>query len=161
MSEFTPIQTQEEFDKAIKSRLAQKDRELEEKFKNYLSPEKVDELEKAYKEKLEAANKLVKESENKMNEALKSVSGLTERAEKAELSLLKQNVAYQNKLPLELADRLVGSNEDELKADATTLASLMKPTSAPPLHSNESNKGNLDKGMLGLLNQLNDSMNQQ
>ena len=35
MSEFTPITTQEEFDKAIKGRLAQKDRELEEKFKPF------------------------------------------------------------------------------------------------------------------------------
>ena len=39
MSEFTPIETQEDFDKAIKSRLAQKDRVLAEKYKSYLSPE--------------------------------------------------------------------------------------------------------------------------
>ena len=44
MGDFIPIQTQEEFDKAIKARLAQKDRELEERFKDYLSPEKAAEL---------------------------------------------------------------------------------------------------------------------
>ena len=48
MSDFTPIQTQEEFDKAIKGRLAQKDREAEERYKDYLSPDKVSELKADY-----------------------------------------------------------------------------------------------------------------
>ena len=37
MSEFKAIETQEEFDKAIKARLAQKDRELADQYKDYQS----------------------------------------------------------------------------------------------------------------------------
>ena len=59
MSDFTPIQTQEEFDKAIRGRLAQKDRELEEKYKDYLSPDKVSSLREDYEKKLEEAKKSV------------------------------------------------------------------------------------------------------
>ena len=163
MSEFTPIQTQEEFDKAIKGRLAQKDRELEEKFKDYLSPEKVADMKKAYEEKLDAAKELAKESEAKASEAVKSMSELTQRAEKAELSLLKQSVANKNKIPLELADRLVGTTEDELMEDANRFATFMKPLGAPPLHSNETRgngDGSTNNGMLSLLNSLNNTMSQ-
>ena len=39
--EFTPITTQEEFDKAIQKRLAQKEREMTESFKEYMSPDDV------------------------------------------------------------------------------------------------------------------------
>ena len=160
MGDFTPIQTQEEFDKAIKARLAQKDRELEERFKDYLSPEKAAELKKGYEEKLEAANKLAKESEAKATEAIKSMSEITAKAERAELTLLKQNVAYKNNIPLELADRLVGSTEDELTKDASSFASFMKPTSTPPLHTTEGSGKGADAGMQMLLNQLTNSLSQ-
>ena len=51
--EFKVIETQEDFDKAIQKRLAQKDRELEEKFKDYLAPDKVSALKEEYEKKLE------------------------------------------------------------------------------------------------------------
>lgn len=139
MSEFAPITTQEEFDKAIKSRLAQKDREYEEKYKDYLSPDKVSELKKSYEDKLTADKDLLKAAEDKVKEHDKIVSELTDRAEKAEKSLLKNKIAYDNKLPLELASRLVGDSEEELKKDAESLASLVSPTGAPPLKSYETN----------------------
>ena len=48
MSEFKVIETQEELDKIIKSRLAQKDREVAESYKDYLSPEKAEALKADY-----------------------------------------------------------------------------------------------------------------
>lgn len=141
MSDFTPITTQEEFDKAIKGRLAQKDRECEEKYKDYLSPEKVSELKKSYEDKLAADKDLLKAADDKVKEHDKIVSELTDRAEKAEKSLLKNKIAYDHKLPLELANRLVGENEEELKKDAESLASLVSPKGAPPLKSYDSNNG--------------------
>ena len=49
MSEnFKVIETQEELDKIIKSRLAQKDREIAESYKDYLSPEKAEALKADY-----------------------------------------------------------------------------------------------------------------
>ena len=158
MSEFTPIQTQEEFDKAIKGRLAQKDRELEEKYKGYLSPDDVNELKKVYEEKLENANKLVKDSEVKATEATKAMSELKARAEKAESSILKNKIAYQHKLPMELAERLVGETEEDLNKDAESLASVVGSGSTPPLYTRETNNGGgataNDAAMLGLLSAL-------
>ena len=157
MSEFTPITTQEEFDKAIKARLAQKDREAEEKYKDYLSPDKLASLKEDYEKKLEDAKKSAKDASDKLSENQKTVDELTKRAETAEHSLLKNKIAYDHKLPLELAGRLVGTTEEELTKDAESLASLVKPSSAPPLYStnpNNTTKSASDQALLGLLSQI-------
>ena len=158
MSEFSPITTQEEFDKAIKGRLAQKDRELEEKFKDYLSPDKVSELKKDYENKLEESKRLVKEAQDKLKENESSVAELKARAEKAESSILKSKIAHQHKLPMELADRLVGETEEDLNKDAESLASIVGSGSIPPLYTRETNNAGgataNDAAMLGLLSAL-------
>ena len=164
MSDFTPIETQEAFDKAIQKRLAQKDRELADQYKDYLSPDDVAALKADYENKIREAGEAVKAAEGKIKEKEGTVSELTKRAESAEADLLKNRIAYENRLPLELASRLVGSNEEELKKDAETLAGLMKPASTPPLHTNEpfmgagSSGNQMTAGMASLLSQLKNSM---
>ena len=137
MSDFKIIETQEDFDKAIQSRLKQKDRELADKYKDYLSPDDVTALKADYDKQLEDANKLVEEANQKLSTFDETVSNLTQRAETAENKLLKNKVAYENKLPIELSDRLIGSTEEELKADAEKLSGILKPQGhgAPPLYT--------------------------
>ncbi len=159
MSDFTPIQTQEEFDKAIKGRLAQKDRELEERYKDYLSPDKVAEMKKGYEEKLGEVSKLAKESEARASEAIKAMSELTQRAETAEKAILKTKIANDHKLPMELADRLVGETEEELSKDAENLAKIVSTgTATPPLYTREQKhtggSSAADAEMLSLLSAL-------
>lgn len=165
MSEnFKTIETQEELDKIIKSRLAQKDREVAESYKDYLSPEKAEALKADYEKKLEEANKNLKDAQDKLKTFDSTVSELTKRAETAEVSLMKNKVAIENKLPIELADRLIGANEEELKADAEKLSGILKPASAPPIHiSNPTSgastgTGNIDAGMAELVAQINAQM---
>lgn len=165
MSEnFKVIETQEELDKIIKSRLAQKDREVAEAYKDYLSPEKVEAMKADYGKQLEEADKRVKEAQDKLKTFDDTVSELTKRAETAEVSLMKNKVAIENRLPIELADRLIGANEDELKADAEKLSGILKPISAPPIHiSNPTSgvstgTGNIDAGMAELVAQINAQM---
>lgn len=164
MSEFTAITTQEEFDKAIKGRLAQKDREIEEKFKDYLSPDKVEDLKRDYEKKIEESNKLLKEAQAKLKENETAAAELKARAEKAEHSNLKSRIAYAHKLPMELADRLVGETEEELNKDAESLSSIVGSGNVPPLYTRESNHNNNGTGsssaaMLNLLSQLTSTQN--
>lgn len=160
MGEFKVIETQEELDKVIQKRLAQKDREIAEQYKDYLSPEKVEELKADYGKQLEDANKLVEDAKNKLSEHDQIVSELTDRATKAETSLLKQKVAHAHKLPLELAGRLVGGTEEELSQDAETLAGLIQPSNTPPLRTSETGTGNNNPNaqFMGLLSQINEQM---
>lgn len=162
MSEFTPIETQEDFDKAIKSRLAQKDRELAEKYKDYLSPDKAEAMKADYEKKLEEATKTVKEAQEKVKGFDQTVSELKQRAEKAETSLLKNQVAIECELPIRSAHRLVGITEEELKADAERLKeewnfnSRTQGKPAPPLHiGNQIKQSNtVDAGLAELSNML-------
>ena len=54
--EFKIIETQEDFDKAIQKRLAQKDKEQAEKYKEYMSPDDVTSLKSEYDKKLQELN---------------------------------------------------------------------------------------------------------
>lgn len=162
MSDFKPIETQEDFDKAIKSRLAQKDREAEEKYKDYLSPDKVAAMKADFEKQLSEANDKVKAAQDSVKPLEDSVSQLTKRAETAENSLLKNKIAYEHKLPLELANRLIGSTEEELTKDAESLSGLIKPTSAPPLHISSKNNPSAasGNGMASLLEGINSQLAQ-
>lgn len=160
MGDFKVIETQEEFDKAIQSRLKQKDREVADKYKDYLSPDDVTALKADYDKQLQEANKLVEEANKKLSTFDDTVKNLTQRAESAENKLLKNKVAYENKLPIELSDRLIGSTEEELKADAEKLSGILKPQGhgAPPLYTGTqtSQSGNtFEAGMAEVLAGIN------
>ncbi len=158
MGDFKVIETQEEFDKAIQSRLKQKDRELADKYKDYLSPDDVTALKADFDKQLQDANKLVKETQDKLSNFDETVSNLTKRAEAAEKQVLKNRVAYENKLPIELSERLIGNTEEELKADAEKLSGIIKPNNAPPLYTGTqtSQSGNtLEAGMAEVLASIN------
>lgn len=158
MGDFKVIETQEEFDKAIQSRLKQKDRELADKYKDYLSPDDVTALKADFDKQLQDANKLVKETQDKLSTFDETVSNLTKRAEAAEKQVLKNRVAYENKLPIELSERLIGNTEEELKTDAEKLSGIIKPNNAPPLYTGTqtSQSGNtLEAGMAEVLASIN------
>lgn len=153
MAEFKVIETQEDFDKAIKERLERKDKELNE-FK-----EKTSAAEAEYKKRLDEATATIKSLNEKIAGHDQIVSDLTARATKAEGDMLRVKVAHDNGVPMELANRLVGSTAEELTADAKSFASYMAPAQAPPLRSNipANNNGNnsLDAAYATMLASLN------
>ena len=137
MGEFKTIETQEEFDKIIQKRLEQKEREVSERFKDYLSPEEVAKLKSEFDGKIKAANDSLKAERDKSIEHSKVVSELENRAKSAETKWLKGKVAMEKGIPFELADRLIGETEEELLKDAESVSSLLAPKSAPPMRTNE------------------------
>ena len=143
MSEFKTIETQEEFDKMIQKRLEQKEREVSERFKEYLSPEEVAKIKSEFEGKIKAANESLKAERDKSLEHSKVVSELENRAKTAETKWLKGKVAMEKGIPFALADRLIGETEEELLKDAESVSSLLAPRNAPPLFTNEANHGQL------------------
>jgi len=137
MSEFKVIETQEEFDKMIQKRLEQKEREVSERFKDYLSPEEVAKIKSEFEGKIKSANDSLKAERDKSIEHSKIVSELEQRAKSAETKWLKGKVAMEKGLPFELADRLIGDTEEELLKDAESVSSLLAPRNAPPMRTNE------------------------
>ncbi|MBP5432330.1 DUF4355 domain-containing protein [Ruminococcus sp.] len=133
--EFKIIETQEAFDAAIKARLERNTRsvteEVTKKYEGWISPEEL-------KKSTDQIDTLSKEIE--ANKA--TIADLTAKNAAYEINSVKLKVAREVGLPIELADRLNGSNEEELKKDAETLAQFAaKPSHQPRPKSTESRAG--------------------
>lgn len=145
MSDFKPITTQEEFDAAIKERLSRE----KAKYSDYdqlksrvteLETENVD-----LKSTIEANNQSKADADKQLEEMQSKIAGY-------ETASLRTRVALQ----YDLADRLQGTDEESLKADAERLAGYMKPKeSIPPLKTNEPNLGDdKDAALKGMLHKM-------
>ena len=131
MSEFKPITTQEEFDAAIKERLSRE----KVKYSDYdqlkslvedLKKENVD-----LKSTIEANYQSKADADKQLEEMQSQIAGY-------ETARLRTLIALQHGLPYDLADRLQGTDEESLKADAERLAGFMKPVSkVAPVKSTE------------------------
>ncbi|HEL2424238.1 TPA: DUF4355 domain-containing protein [Streptococcus suis] len=133
MSNFKPIETQEDLDRIISERLARQ----KEKYADY------DQV-KARVSELEKENGVLKSAaeSSKANTAdfEKQIAELQGQVKNYESKDLRLRVAVAKGLPIELADRLAGDDEEAIKADAERLASFMKPTEpTPPMASTEPN----------------------
>ena len=149
MSEFKPITTQEEFDNAIKERLARE----KSKYSDYDQlKSRVTELEEenvGLKSTIEASNQSKVDVDKQLEDLQKQIDGY-------ETASLRTRVALQYGLPYDLADRLQGNDEESFKADAERLAGFMKSNQPGyPLGTNEPKLGNdKDSGWLDLAREL-------
>ena len=120
MSDFKVIETQEQFDEAIKSRL-ERDRksyakqfEEELKAKGWKSPEDIEALTKD----LNAEIGTLKDAAAKTELLIAEKDTQIAEGEKYRSDLAKTRIAIGMGLPLDMAERINGTNEDEWKADA-------------------------------------------
>nr|DAQ73596.1 MAG TPA: major capsid protein [Caudoviricetes sp.] len=149
MSEFKPITTQEEFDNAIKERLARE----KSKYSDYDQlKSRVTELEEEnvdLKSTIEANRQSKADADKQLEDMQKQISNY-------ETASLRTRVALQHGLPYDLADRLQGTDEDSFKADAERLAGFMKSKeSIPPLRTNEPSLGDdKDAALKGMLHKM-------
>lgn len=81
MSEFKVIETQEELDAVLQKRLERKEREVQEKYKGFASPDDVEKIKADYEAKITAKDEEMKKAAEKYAENDKVVSDLTLRAE--------------------------------------------------------------------------------
>ncbi len=152
MADFTPITTQEEFDRAIVDRIKRERETLEKKYSDYadLKSKAAD-----YEKQLGELKSSLDDSTKKASEHEKTVAELTEKISSYELASLKTRIAHEMGIPYELSGRLTGNDEKELRADAESLSKLVsagKPT--PPLRSTEPQVEGKDAEYKKLLNGL-------
>lgn len=127
-AEFTPITSQEEFDKAIATRLQRERdkavRETEERFADY------DQLKsdaESWKGKYETAS-------GQLTERSAEVDKLSAQVKANEKANTRTKVARELGIPYDMADRIKGETEAEMKEDAKILAGFVKSSQqAPPL----------------------------
>lgn len=147
--EFKAIETQEALDAIIKDRLARNTRtvtdEVTKKFEGYVSPADA-------KKSADQITQLTA----KVAELNQQITDLTAKNTAAELGALRQKVAHETGLPFELADRLSGSTEEEIRKDAEVFAKFAAPKPQPsPDYSPETPVGtSANAAFLALANDL-------
>lgn len=118
MTEFKAIETQEQLDAIIKSRL---DREKA-KYSDYDTlAEKIKSLETENTNLKQA----ITEKETSESTTASKIADLEKDVTAWKNKSLKQQIAMKNGLPFDLADRLQGDTEESLNEDAERLASLV------------------------------------
>lgn len=107
-NEFKPITTQEELDAAVKSAVDAAVAETEARFEGWFSPE----------------------------EHQKQLDELTAQMQESELKALRIKAAVTAGLPVELAEKLSGTDEESVKKDAEHLSQIiLKSAKATPKFS--------------------------
>ena len=93
---------------------------------------------------IKAENKTLKDTVTTLENSLKEFEGYEDKlAEKDnlikeyELENLKYRIANENGIPLELASKLSGETEEDLKKDAETLSSFITKKQTLPLRTTE------------------------
>lgn len=122
--EFKAIETQEALDAIIKNRLERNTKsvtdsvtaEVAKKYEGWISPDDA----KKSADQIAALTEKLKDSEAKIAE-------LTAKNSAYEISSVKMKIAQETGLPIELAQRLSGTTEEELRKDAESLAKFAAP----------------------------------
>ena len=148
---FEPIETQEAFDAAIKSRIDRNTKsvtdEVTKKYEGYISPED------ASKQTAEL-NKEIKDLTAKLGERDSSIADLTAKNKAYETASVKTRIAREYNIPYELADRLSGDTEDDIKKDAEKLSAFVGRKKTAPLFDLDSGGGKDDSAYKNLLKSI-------
>lgn len=134
MPEFKPIETQEALDAIIKDRLERQKKtvtaEVAKQYEGYLSPDDV----KKHTDQIAALTEKLKESDTK-------IADLTAKNSAYEIASVKTKIAHEVGLPYELAERLSGTTEEEIRKDADALSKFAMHPQATPSFSPETPPG--------------------
>src|SRR5690625_4399024 len=118
--------------------------------------EKIEELE-GLSEKVEGYERQLNDLQTTLStkeKELESVEDLKKEVESYKLKDLKTSIANQAGLPLELASRLSGETEEEIKADAEKLVDLIPKNKPLPLKPTEPDVDNEKRELEQMLDEL-------
>ena len=149
MAEFTPINTQAEFDAAIADRLARQEKSITSRFEGAMPAADVAALKSGYEKTINELKSAKEASDTQLTEALSKIKGYATDA-------AKTRIALEIGIPFEMAPRLNGETEDDIRKDAEALKKMFgagKP--AQPLANPEQDSGDANSTALkNLLRQM-------
>lgn len=135
MSEFKAIESQEELDRIIQDRLTRQKESLEKQYSDY---EEIKTRNADLEKQVGTLQSTIEESKTSAADYDKQVQELNSKVAGYETANLRTKIALQYGLPYDMAERLVGENEESLKADAERLVPFIsKQKQVPPLKNTE------------------------
>ena len=127
MSDFTPIETQEQLNAIIGERISRAEQKAAEKYADY------DDLKKQnaeFQQQLQAQTEKIKGHKAE-------IESLNEKVRSYESSSLKTRIALETGLPYKMAERLTGDDENAIRKDAEMMVQLMGNNKTAPLGNPE------------------------
>jgi len=141
MSDFTVIETQEQFDAAIGERIKRERESLGKKYEGYISPEDFQTKTAEYDTTIGDLNKQLKAANDKIAGHDKELAERDKKIKAYESHSVKSRIAHETGLSYDAVDFLKGDDEESIRKSAETLKSLMGKQSAPPLADPEGAAG--------------------
>ena len=137
--EFTPIETQEQFDAMVKDRVERAKKSAAKEFETQLKD--LEQLKESVTEKETEIGTLkakITELETEKKTSGESYQSMQKELSQVKLSALKQRIAIDAGIPLEMADRLNGEDEESIKEDAEKVKGFIGAKHVAPSFNNES-----------------------
>ena len=149
---FKTIETQEQLNAIISERLSR----AEEKYEGYTSPEDVQKIKDGYDQQIKALNDSMDAQKKKYSDYDNQLAEKDKQIRAYETASVKTRIAHDAGLPYEMASRLSGETEEEIKEDAESLARLIgNRNQSTPLANHEDNHGDgSDASYVKLLRKL-------
>ena len=138
---FTKIETQEQFDEAIKERLSRERESITKKYEGYTSKEDVDKLKADYDKQINDLRESEKKNAEKYKDYDSQIAQKDAQIKKYETDSVKTRIANEFGLPYEIASRLKGDDEKSIREDAENLAKFVSKKKVAPRKESE-NSGN-------------------
>lgn len=123
MADFKPITTQEEFDAAIDERIRLERDSVAEKYADY------DDLKKQIADQKTVIGTLTRERDDNAEKYAgydKTVAELRSQVKGYEIRSVKMRIAHEAGIPYEMAARLSGETEEDIRKDAAALARFVR-----------------------------------
>ena len=149
MAEFTPINTQEELDRVLASRLQRERDTVSRQFEGQIAER--DKKITGYETQITDLNKRVEE----MNGQAGRIQELETKVHEYETNSVKMRIAREAGLPAELADRLSGTDEETIRADAEALKKVFRGQNPAPMYRQSGEGGDgKDAALKNLLKKM-------
>jgi len=135
MSEFTPIETQEQLDKIIGERIARAKASAAEKYADY---DEIKAKNAEYVAQISSLQAQLQTQSETLSGSEASIADLTAKVKKYETDSVKTAIALEMGLPYQMAGRLNGDDEKSIRADAEAMKELIGSQTRPaPIGSTE------------------------
>jgi chromosome segregation ATPase len=145
--DFTPIETQEQFDSMVKERVERAKKSAAKEFETQLKDLEQTKEQLATKDsEIEALKAKINDFEGEKKTSEESYHAMEKELSELKLKALKTQIAMDNNIPLDMADRIKGEDEEAMRADAEKLASFVSKRVAPSYKPEEAPKDPTEEG---------------
>lgn len=142
MAEFKSITTQEEFDERIKERIGKVEKKVRDEYKDWISPDKLVEMNESHSREIEKINKAHADELAKYAGYDEKFTAQEKEINTLRIGAMKAKIANAKKLPYDAIEFLTGEDEESISDSADRLAKLSARSNPVYSFTRDTEEGN-------------------